>query len=86
MEATIGLLVLLAIGGVFYFLPTMIASSRGHHNTGAVAVINVFLGWTFIGWVIALAMSAGEVRRGIRDPRNWPPQPRFDPTTGERLR
>jgi uncharacterized membrane protein len=25
-----------------------------------VLVINIFLGWTLIGWVVALAMSAGK--------------------------
>jgi hypothetical protein len=41
-----------------YFLPTMIAHYRKVTNLGSVAVINVFLGWTFIGWVVALAMAA----------------------------
>lgn len=27
-----------------------------------VAVINVFLGWTFIGWVVALAMAVKDSR------------------------
>jgi hypothetical protein len=40
-----------------YFLPTVVAFSRRVVNRGSVAVINVFLGWTFIGWVIALAMA-----------------------------
>jgi hypothetical protein len=41
-----------------YFLPTIIAASRKVPNVGSVVVINVFLGWTFIGWVVALAMAA----------------------------
>jgi hypothetical protein len=40
-----------------YFLPTIIAVSRKVRNQGSVAVINFFLGWTLIGWVIALAMA-----------------------------
>jgi hypothetical protein len=28
---------------------------------GSVVVINIFLGWTFIGWVVALAMAARSV-------------------------
>jgi Superinfection immunity protein len=40
-----------------YFLPTVVAFSRRVVNRGSVAVINVFLGWTFIGWVVALAMA-----------------------------
>lgn len=41
-----------------YFLPTIIAFSRKVINRGSVAVINVFLGWTLIGWVVALAMAS----------------------------
>jgi hypothetical protein len=41
-----------------YFLPTMVARSRRVPNQGSVAVINTLLGWTFVGWVVALAMAA----------------------------
>ena len=40
-----------------YFLPTIVAVSRKVRDQGSVAVINVFLGWTLIGWVVALAMA-----------------------------
>lgn len=40
-----------------YFLPTIVAFSRKVINRGSVAVINVFLGWTLVGWVVALAMA-----------------------------
>jgi multisubunit Na+/H+ antiporter MnhG subunit len=46
----------IAIVGL-YFLPTIVAVSRKVTNQGSVAVINAFLGWTMIGWVIALAMA-----------------------------
>jgi hypothetical protein len=49
------LIVLFAI--VCYFIPTLVALGRGVPNTGSVVVINFFLGWTFIGWVVALAMA-----------------------------
>lgn len=39
-----------------YFLPTIIALKR-HRQAGAVLVLNLFLGWTLIGWVIALAIA-----------------------------
>ncbi|MGW1406469.1 superinfection immunity protein [Streptomyces sp. NPDC002403] len=55
------LLLLVIVGIVVYFLPFMIAAGRGV-NTGSVFVINLFLGWTFIGWVVALAMSMGNRR------------------------
>lgn len=49
------LVVIVGIG--LYFLPTVIAVVRKVTNQGSVLVINFFLGWTFIGWVVALAMA-----------------------------
>lgn len=40
-----------------YFVPSIVAIARKVMNYGSVVVINLFLGWTFIGWVIALAMA-----------------------------
>lgn len=40
-----------------YLLPTTIATLRGHPNQMSVSVVNVFLGWTLVGWVVALAMA-----------------------------
>jgi hypothetical protein len=37
-----------------YMLPSWLASSRGHPNQGSISTLNLFLGWTFIGWVAAL--------------------------------
>jgi hypothetical protein len=42
---------------VLYFLPSIVAVARKVTNQGSVVVINLFLGWTFVGWVIALAMA-----------------------------
>lgn len=53
MEGLVALIALL----VLYFLPSVIGVSRAHNNTAAIIVINIFLGWTFIGWVVALAWS-----------------------------
>jgi hypothetical protein len=50
--AVLGVLIL-----IFYFLPTIVAVARKVTNQGSVAVINIFLGWTLIGWVVALAMA-----------------------------
>jgi Superinfection immunity protein len=36
--------------GLIYFLPTLIAAHRGHSVTG-ILLLNVFLGWTGIGWL-----------------------------------
>jgi len=52
---------LLAIALGFYFLPSIIGAVRHVPNIGSVVVINFFLGWTLVGWVIALAMAARSV-------------------------
>lgn len=55
-----GLAVLAVVLGL-YFLPTIIAHQRGVTNLGPIAVINIFLGWTLVGWVVALAMAFRDV-------------------------
>jgi hypothetical protein len=50
------LLVLLA-SFALYFVPTIVAVTRQSHMLAAVVVVNVLLGWTFIGWVVALVMA-----------------------------
>jgi hypothetical protein len=37
-----------------YWLPTLIAIVRQTHSALGVAMINFFLGWTVIGWFLAL--------------------------------
>ena len=37
-----------------YFIPTMLAAERQHINATAIFLLNLFLGWTFLGWVAAL--------------------------------
>lgn len=49
--------VLLTLGLGLYFLPTLVAGMRGHRNQDAICVLNLLLGWTFIGWVIALVWA-----------------------------
>jgi len=44
-----------------YFIPTIVAVIRKVPNLGSVIIINLFLGWSLIGWVVALAMAARSV-------------------------
>ncbi len=43
--------------GALYFLPAIVAAVRHTHNSTAVLLLNIFLGWTVIGWVVALLMA-----------------------------
>lgn len=42
---------------VFYFLPAIIAMIRGHSNTTAIVVLDLFLGWTVIVWLVCLVWA-----------------------------
>lgn len=61
---------------VAYFVPTIVAGARRHHNQGAIFALNLLLGWTVIGWIAALVWALTAVtprpapvpRRLNRDP------------------
>jgi hypothetical protein len=44
-------------GFVMYFLPSIIAIARHKRDIVSILVLNFFLGWTAIGWVIALVWA-----------------------------
>jgi T4 superinfection immunity protein len=43
---------------VLYFLPSIIALARGKRDTLAIFLLNLFLGWSVIGWIVALVWAA----------------------------
>ena len=40
-----------------YFVPVVVAGVRGHRQVVAIAALNLLLGWTVLGWIIALVWS-----------------------------
>jgi len=40
-----------------YFAPAFVADARDHKNKVAIAVLNLFLGWTVLGWIAALVWA-----------------------------
>lgn len=54
-QATVAWIV--AILSLGYMLPWAIAASRGKANSGAIGILNLLLGWTLIGWIVALVMA-----------------------------
>lgn len=68
--------IVLTILTLGYFLPWMIAAMRGKSNHIAIMVVNLLLGWTIIGWIVALVMActAHQVA-GVR----MQPQPYYPP-------
>jgi len=42
---------------VLYWIPTFVAWTRKHPDKISILVLNLFLGWSVIGWVISLVWS-----------------------------
>ena len=53
--AILGIVCVLTL--VIYFLPSYIAMARNHKQMVPIFVLNLFLGWTLVGWVVALAWA-----------------------------
>jgi len=53
---TLVVLVLLAATAL-YFLPTVVAAARHKRNALAIFLLNLFLGWSGIAWVVALVWA-----------------------------
>ena len=56
-------LVILHIVTLGYFVPTWVAMHRKAPNTTSIIVINIFLGWLLVGWVVSLAMACQDVKQ-----------------------
>lgn len=49
----LNILVMLIFTLGMYFLPSIIATTHRHKNIIPIILLNIILGWTFIGWIIA---------------------------------
>ena len=56
------LILLIILGLAVYFIPTIVPFVSQQENRGAIMVLNIFLGWTFIAWVIALVWAVKKNR------------------------
>ncbi len=64
------------IGILIYFLPTFIAAHRGHRVPG-IFLLNLFFGWTGIGWLVMLLWAL------LSAPRYYYVVPPYSPYAGE---
>ncbi|REG96386.1 superinfection immunity protein [Flavobacterium aquicola] len=54
---TLELLLLIIPLLAIYFLPSIIALRRNKMNRNAIVLLNFFLGWTLIGWVVSFVWA-----------------------------
>lgn len=68
----------LAVLTVGYLLPWAIATTRGRSNHGGIALVDLLLGWTGIGWAVALVMACSAHRTlVVQVVAPWGPAPRW---------
>ncbi len=48
---------LLALAIYVYFIPSIVANNKQHPQKTAILLLNIFLGWTYLGWVVALVWA-----------------------------
>lgn len=77
MNDPVGLTLLWIVGGALglaiYFAPTVVAVCREHENGVGIALVNLFLGWSLVGWVVALVWSTmGEYKTAVVVPPSAP--------------
>src|SRR5215469_2745793 len=65
-STSLGLAVIAAAAVVvalpLYILPVLIAYLRPAPDRASVVIVSIFLGWTYVGWVIALALAVRDRR------------------------
>lgn len=77
---------LLAVASFGYLLPWAVAASRGRSNHGGIALVNLLLGWTGIGWAVALVMACSAHRTVlVQVVAPWPAQNAAGPPLTTRI-
>ncbi len=51
---------LLMILFIPYWIPTIVAFVRKHPSRNGILALNLFFGWTFVGWVVSLAWALSD--------------------------
>jgi RsiW-degrading membrane proteinase PrsW (M82 family) len=55
---TVGVWLLISAAAIgLWLLPVFVAIRRHSPNVNQVLVVDLLLGWTFVGWVVALVMA-----------------------------
>jgi hypothetical protein len=68
-NAGTGLILLIGLALValwIYLLPSYVAARRRHANMPALFAFNVLLGWTFLGWALALVWALWRPSTSLR--------------------
>jgi hypothetical protein len=71
------LLLIVPVLGI-HFLPAILSGVRHTRNFGWILVVNIFLAWTVIGWIIALVWACLDQPSYLPPPGPYPPYPPYN--------
>jgi hypothetical protein len=54
-----------------YFLPAIVGFYRKHHRAWAIFTLNLLLGWTVVGWIVAMVWATTRVEWLWRSDRSY---------------
>lgn len=64
---------------IFYIMPFCVAAARAHHSAVPIMLVNLLLGWTVIGWFVAMGWAlfgaAHTPKSRARDARRYERSP-----------
>jgi hypothetical protein len=68
---------IIVVSALLYFLPTIIGSVRRAPSLLGIVLVNIFFGWSIIGWIVALVLALrtrqpGYRRRTVDEIQRWP--------------
>lgn len=64
-----------ALGLALYFLPSIIGFKKDQPNKVAIFLLNLFLGWSLVGWVVSLVWATKKETQPVQVINNYnPPQ------------
>lgn len=49
---------------LLYFLPALIARNKEHFS--GILLVNIFLGWTFLGWIGAMVWAVSDANKNAK--------------------
>lgn len=63
-------LLVLVLVLLVYFIPSFVAVHRKHQQAAPIFLLNLCLGWTFLGWFVALMWSVSAVHHDVVESNN----------------
>lgn len=69
-RVTFTVIITCIFGFMLYVIPMFIALKRKHPQRFPIGCLNIFLGWTFIGWVVCLVWALSNTKTEAQNSSN----------------